>query len=261
MHHRWTTLFGMAVAAALLSAPALVQSQAPLPSPSPSPSPAATVLTSAQIAAIVDAPDRTAADREADARRKPADLLAFIGLQPGMTVLDISAGGGYTTELLWRAVGPSGHVYAQARRPSNGMAERIERPAAAGIVPVIQPFESPAPADAVGQIDVATLVFNYHDFGSMGVDRAALNKAVFAALKPGGAYVIVDHSGRPRTGISESNTLHRIEESFLRQEVEAAGFKLVAEGQFLRNPNDPRDREAPPPPMAEDGFVLKFTKP
>lgn len=235
--------------------------QAPMQPGMPSMSNPASSLTPAQVAAIVAAPDRTAKDREADARRKPAELLSFIGIKPGMTVLDISAGGGYTTELLWRAVGPGGHVYAQGRRPSSGMADRLKQPAAAGIVPVVQPFESPAPPEAIGKLDLATLVFNYHDFGSMGIDRAALNKAVFAALKPGGMYVVVDHSGRPGTGISESNTLHRIEESFLRKEVEAAGFKLAAEGRFLRNPDDPRDREEPVPPMPEDGFVLKFVKP
>ena len=75
-------------------------------------------------------------------------------------------------------------------------------------------------------------MFNYHDLGHLGVDRAAMNRAVFRALKPGGLYVIADHAGRPGTGISESGTLHRIEEAFLRQEVEAAGFKLLEEGRF-----------------------------
>ena len=108
-------------------------------------------------------------------------------------------------------------------------------------------------------------MFNYHDFGPgsdmRGVDRAKLNAAVFQALKPGGLYIVADHSGRPGTGISESKTLHRIEEAFLRREVEAAGFRLVAEGGFLRNPNDPRDRETPDPPQPKDEFVLKFVKP
>jgi len=104
-------------------------------------------------------------------------------------------------------------------------------------------------------------MFNYHDLGHMGVDRARMNAAVFAALKTGGIYVIVDHSGRPGTGISESATLHRIEEAFLRTEVEAAGFKLVAEGNFLRNPADPRDRNTPEPAQPKDQFILKFVKP
>ncbi len=88
-----------------------------------------------------------------------------------------------------------------------------------------------------------------------------MNQAVFAALKPGGLYVIADHSGRPGTGISESGTLHRIEEAFLRREVEAAGFRLAGEGQFLRNPGDRRDRNTPEPPQPKDEFVLKFVKP
>jgi predicted methyltransferase len=95
--------------------------------------------------------------------------------------------------------------------------------------------------------------------GHMGVDRTRLNGAVFAALKPGGAYVIADHSGRPGTGISESGTLHRIEEAYLRREVEMAGFRLAGVGDFLRNPADPRDQESPPHP--KDEFVLRFVKP
>ena len=104
-------------------------------------------------------------------------------------------------------------------------------------------------------------MFNYHDLGHMGVDRARMNRAAFAALKPGGLYVIADHSGRPGTGISEAGTLHRVEESFLRQEVESAGFRQVASANFLRNPNDPRDRNTPEPPQPKDEFVLKFVKP
>ena len=118
------------------------------------------------------------------------------------------------------------------------------------------------PADlADGKLDLVTLMFNYHDLGFLKVDRDAMNKAVFKALKSGGQYVIADHSGRPGTGISESGTLHRVEEAFLRKEVEAAGFKLIAEGNFLRNPNDPRDKNTPDPPMPKDEFVLKFAKP
>lgn len=117
------------------------------------------------------------------------------------------------------------------------------------------------PELAAEHVDLVTLMFNYHDLGYMGVDRMAMNRAVFRALKPGGLYVIADHAGRPGTGISESGTLHRIEETFLRQEVEASGFRLLAEGDFLRNPNDPRDKNTPDPPQPKDEFVLKFVKP
>ena len=88
-----------------------------------------------------------------------------------------------------------------------------------------------------------------------------MNKAVFRALKTRGIYVIADHAGRAGTGISEAATLHRMEEAFLRQEVEAAGFKQVASGDFLRNPADPRDKNTPEPAQPKDEFVLKFMKP
>ena len=213
-----------------------------------------------RIRAIVTDPTRTAADRTNDQRRNPAEMLAFIGVREGWTVLDVSAGGGYTTELLARAVGPQGRAYGQRPRPDPRLRLEERAKTVANIVPVEQPFTNPAPPEmASNALDLVTLMFNYHDFAS--VDRAQMNRAIFAALKPGGYYVIADHSGRPGTGISESNTLHRIEEAFLRKEVEAAGFRLVAEGTFLRNPNDPRDRETPEPAQRKDEFVLKYRKP
>jgi predicted methyltransferase len=240
-----------------------------------------------RIAAIVSSPDRAEADRVNDVRRKPADMLAFIGIRPGITALDVSAARGYTTELVARAVGPTGKVYGQnppprsanAPRPAQpegasappaantpppmpNLAERLRNPALAHMVPVVRPFDDPAPPEvANGGLDLVTLMFNYHDFGHLGVDRAKLNQSIFRALKPGGVYVIADHSGRAGTGITESGTLHRVEEAFVVKEVEAAGFKLVATGDFMRNPSDPRDRNTPEPPMPKDEFVLKFVKP
>lgn len=265
-------------------------------------------LSAERIAAILATPDRSAADRSNDLRRKPGEMLAFIGPRPGMVALDLSAAGGYTTELLARAIGPTGRVYGHsaprnparqpppapeggsvpaaaappsalsgegtppaataARAPSPvALAERARRLQEAGvpsapIVPVVRNFEDPVPAElAEGRLDLVTLMFNYHDLGFLGVDRARMNGAIYRALKPGGMYVIADHAGRPGTGISESGTLHRIEEAFLRGEVEAAGFRLAATGDFLRNPNDPRDRNTPIPLQPKDEFVLKFIKP
>src|SRR2546429_445960 len=198
---------------------------------------------------------RGAADRTTDVRRRPAEMLAFIGVREGMVALDVSAAGGYTTELIARAVGPKGRVYGQTRAPDprQRLAERAKT--VGNIVPVVRPFENPAPPElASNGFDLVTLMFNYHDFGHMGVDRAQLNRNAFAALKPGGLYLIADHSGRAGTGISESGTLHRIEEAFLRKEVEAAGFQPGGEGGFLRNPNDPRDRETPDPLQPKDEF-------
>jgi predicted methyltransferase len=248
----------------------------------------APVLSSERIAAIVASPDRSAADRTSDARRKPVEMLTFIGIRPGMDALDLSAGGGYTTELLARAVGPNGRVYGQSPPPNPNrmppampeggaaapapaaprmttamrLAERARNPNAANIVAVQAPFDDPVPAQIPsGSLDLVTLMFNYHDLGHLGTNRSSMNAAVFRSLKPGGLYVIADHAGRPNTGISESGTLHRVEEAFVIREVEGAGFRLVARGTFLANPADPRDRNEPDPPMPKDEFVLKFEKP
>jgi predicted methyltransferase len=261
-------------------------------------------LSPERIREIVASPDRSAADRSNDVRRKPEQLLAFIGIRPGIVALDVSAGRGYTTELLARAIGPKGMVYGQSQPrdpnrapPAPAVAEGNSNPGAqanamqtaqaapapvtsaaalaqrsknlqdagiqaAPIVAVAQRFVDPVPAElANGRLDLVTLMFNYHDLEYLGVDRAQMNLAIFRALKPGGLYVIADHSGRPGTGSSESGTLHRIEEAFLRREVLAAGFKLAAEADFLRNPADPRDRNTPEPPQPKDEFVLKFVKP
>jgi predicted methyltransferase len=127
---------------------------------------------------------------------------------------------------------------------------------------VTRSLDDPVPPElARGTLDLVTLMFNYHDLGHLGVDRARMNRAVFEALAPGGLYVVADHAGRSGTGISESGTLHRVEEAFVQREIEAAGFRLAARGDFLRNPADPRDRNTPEPPMPKDQFVMKFVKP
>jgi predicted methyltransferase len=225
--------------------------------------PGAGTLTGERIAEILASPDRSAADRKNDLRRKPGLLLAFIGVRPGMTAMDLNAGGGYTTELLARAVGPAGKVYGQSSREATAgrLAERARNPAAGNIVSVTSSLDDPVPPGLSGSLDLVTFMFNYHDLGHLGVNRARLNRAVFAALRPGGLYVVADHSGRRGTGISESGTLHRVEEALVRSEIEAAGFRFVEEGNFLRNPDDPRDRKTPEPPMPKDEFVLKFVKP
>ena len=106
-----------------------------------------------------------------------------------------------------------------------------------------------------------TFFFAYHDTAFMPVDRAKMNRALFDALKPGGMLVVADHAALPGAGVSVVKTLHRIEESTLRSEIEAAGFKLVAEGDFLRNPADLRDAIVFRPQTPVDEFVLKFQKP
>ena len=216
--------------------------------------------------AIVASPDRTDGDRQADPRRQPAKMLAFTGVRPGMKVLDMEASAGYSTELLARAVGPSGIVYAQdsaaviERFVKDKFDIRAQKPAMKNVVHVIRDFDDPIPPEVSG-LDLITFFFAYHDITYMTVDRAVMNRKMFTALKPGGFLIVADHSAKPGDGINVARTLHRIEESTLRQEIEAAGFKLVAEADFLRHPEDPRDAKVFQPAVPTDEFVLKYQKP
>jgi predicted methyltransferase len=216
-------------------------------------------------AALIAAPDRSDADRDADKRRDPLPFLSFAGVKPGMKVLDMGAGGGYSTELMARGVAPNGVVYGQNPADLGGRAKerfeaRIKTPAMKDAVALARPFDDPVPAD-VHDLDLITFLFFYHDTTYMEVDRAAMNRKLYAALKPGGLLVIADHSAKPGEGTAIGKTLHRIEESVLRSEVEAAGFKLVGSGDFWRNPADPRDFNVNRPTGPVDNFVLKFQKP
>jgi predicted methyltransferase len=216
-------------------------------------------------AAIVAAADRSEADRQTDPRRKPAQLLAFTGVRPGMKVLDMDAAAGYTTELLARVVGPGGAVYAQdapglPARAKERFEARLRNPALKNVVRVERAFDDPVPPE-VRDLDVITFFFGYHDTAFMPVDRAKMNRALFAALKPGGVLVIADHSAKAGEGTSVAKSLHRIEETTLLREVEAAGFRLADRGDFLRHPEDPRDAIVFRPAVPVDEFVLKFEKP
>jgi predicted methyltransferase len=219
----------------------------------------------ADYAAIVAAPDRSDADRKTDQRRNPVKLFAFTGVGPGMTVLEMGAGGGYTAEMLARAVGPTGKVYAQDQPPvmqraSETYAARANRPAMRNVEYVLRPFDDPLPP-GVGNLDAITFFFSYHDTVHMGVDRAKMNQRLYELLKPGGLLILADHSARPGDGIGVTKSLHRIEEPVLIKEIEAAGFQLVATGDFLRHPDDKRDVIVFRAPTPVDEFVLKFHKP
>jgi predicted methyltransferase len=215
--------------------------------------------------AIVAAPDRSDADRQTDQRRQPVKMLTFTGVGSGMKVLDMGAAAGYSTELLARAVGSTGIVYAQEsaavmERVKDKFDIRAEKPAMKNVVHLIRNYDDPVPPEVQG-LDLITFFFSYHDVTYMPVDRARMNKRMLEALKPGGHLVVADHSARAGEGTSVAKTLHRIEESTLRQEIEAAGFKLVAEADFLRHPEDPRDAAVFRPQVPVDEFVLKYQKP
>jgi predicted methyltransferase len=177
----------------------------------------------------------------------------------------MGAGGGYTAEMLARAVAPNGKVYAQDQPPvmqraADAYASRAKGPVMKNVEYVLRPYEDPLPP-GVGNIDVITFFFAYHDTVHMGVDRAKMNRRLYELLKPGGVLIVADHSARVGDGIGVTKSLHRIEESSLRSEIEAAGFKLVAAGEFLRQPEDKRDVIVFRAPTPVDEFVLKFQKP
>lgn len=218
----------------------------------------------------MSAEDRSADDRALDAGRHPGELLAFFGIKPGQRVAELGAGGGYTTELLARVVGPEGAVFGQnshfilERFAEKPWSERLTKPALGKVVRVDREFDDPLPPEAK-ELDAVLVILIYHDTVWWKADRAKMNRAVHAALKPGGIYGIADHSARAGSGVTESETLHRIEESSVKSEVESAGFELVEAATFLKNPKDTRDWNASPRKAGElrgtsDRFVLKFRK-
>jgi predicted methyltransferase len=227
--------------------------------------PAAISQTTPDYAAIIAAPDRSDADRKLDTNRAPAQWLAFIGAKPGMKILDIFAVYGWKAELLARAVAPGGKVYAQNSeaafaRVKDRLEARLKTPAAANIVSAVQPLDDPAPP-GMHDFDLVTFFYAYHDITNLGVDRAKMHKAVYDALKPGGELVVGDYSAKPGAGTSVAQTLHRSDEALVRSEIEAAGFKLIDHGDFLRVPGDARDAHSHSGAEPVDIFVLKFRKP
>lgn len=227
---------------------------------------AAEVIVTPEIRAIVNSPERSADDRETDQRREPAKMLAFFGVQSGMQVLDIGTGGGYTAELLARAVAPSGSVVAQndsfisEKFLKGNVPARFGADVMRNVSYVVRPYDDPIPAGA-GPFDLITVIFVYHDMEWLERDRAQMLRRFFNALKPGGYVVVVDHAGNAGTGVSQSKTIHRIEESVVRNEFAAAGFELADEAMFLRNPDDPRTESFREATIPVDRFVLKFRRP
>lgn len=235
----------------------------------PAAAPAADVVSAVRDA--VAASDRSPDDRALDDGRHPEQLFTFYGVAPGMRVAELGAGGGYTAELLARIVGPNGKVYGQnsqflldrfAQKP---WTERLQKPIMANVVRLDRDFDEPLPPD-VKDLDVVFLLLFYHDTVWMKTDRARMNRTIFEALKPGGVYAVTDHSSRPGAGTTETETLHRIEESIVKQEILDAGFILDAESDILRRPDDTLDWSTSPRVVGErrgqsDRFTLRFKKP
>jgi predicted methyltransferase len=214
----------------------------------------------ARAEAVIASPVRTEQDRRMDATRHPAEFLPFTQVKPGMRVLDVAAGGGYTSQLMALAVGPAGVVYAQRTQPGEAITKRLADQPQANFIVVLRPFDDPVPEPA-GRLDLVTLVLNYHDITFLPVDRAKMNQAIYAALKPGGKYVIVDHSAKPGSDIASGKTLHRIDPAIVIAEVTRAGFVLEAQGDFLRDPADTLDVSSGDSKIPTDKFALRFARP
>jgi predicted methyltransferase len=219
------------------------------------------------IASAVADPARPADFRAADPLRKPAETLAFAGVRPGMTVGEFYPGGGYFTRMLSDVVGPSGHVYGIENDLWKGAVDADKALVADGklknVSIGVRPFGTvnfPKP------LDLAWVTQNYHDlkiakYGK--VDTLAFDRAVYAALKPGGTYFILDHQGAPNLTDAEIEKLHRINRDVVVREVTAAGFKLVAEGNFLRRPADDHTKSIFDKAIQghTDQYALRFVKP
>jgi predicted methyltransferase len=235
------------------------------------PADAAPPSTADAIRAAVAAPDRDEEDRKLDPGRHPAEMLSFFGIAPGQKVGELVAAGGYTSELLARVVGETGDVWAVNPRAildkfaAKPWGERLAKPIMKQVHSVERDLDSPFPPEA-HDLDAVVMVLFYHDAVWMKVDRAKMNKAAFDALKPGGVYGIIDHTARPGSGTADVQTYHRIDEKTVIDEVTKAGFKLAAEGDFLRNAKDTHDWNDSPRAAADkrgtsDRFALKFVKP
>jgi len=232
----------------------------------------AIVAAASPNAAAVSDPGRPAEDTARDADRQPADMLAFARVKQGETVVDYIPGKGYFTRLFSAAVGPKGTVYAvtpQLLIDAIVKAGRQLPPSITGEPGRGNVHDAVAKDGSLGvPAGSASLVWtsqNYHDVHiRAGAEGAAqLNKAVFAALKPGGLYVVLDHSAQPGIDDDTMKKLHRIDEAVVKKEVLAAGFRLDGESKVLANPADPRTANVFDPSIRghTDQFILRFRKP
>jgi predicted methyltransferase len=220
--------------------------------------------------AILANPERPADERALDAGRKPEEVLKFFGVKPGDKVADILAGGGYYTVILSQVVGENGVVYAVnnafMKEPNKksftvgALDARLKNPMFANVKHIDSEVDQLAlPTD--GSLDFVLIHLNYHDLVLKNDNRAAMNKSIFNALKPGGVYGIVDHYAKDGSGTEFTESLHRIDKAVVVREVTAAGFVLAKEGDMLRHPEDPRTELVLKHRGETDRFVLRFEKP
>ena len=239
----------LALCAGLVAGAASAQSAAPSASPA-----------SQKYDAVLASPIRTPEDRKLDERRKPAEFLAFAQVKPGMKVFDMASGGGTTAALLTAAVGPSGQVWAQNSKPNAKLSERIGDATVPNLHAVVSDNGDPVPK-GTPPLDLITINMNYHDFvNDAKIDRAAMNKHLFDALKRGGHLVIIDNAAKKGSGLTATKTLHRIDEDSVVQEVTRAGFKVDARSDYLHVASDPREQPFFKMDTPDDKFAIRFRK-
>ncbi len=226
----------------------------------------------AYVAAALADTSRPETDRSRDESRKAAEVVAFTGLAPGGRAADVFPGGGYYTRIFSKVVGGAGHVYAvvpseamEAEKPRDPLAPMTAlaaEPAYANVSTLVQSMKRFDPPQKLDLVFVSQFYHDMHNPAFGGPDIASVNKAVFAALKPGGIYLVIDHSA-PGTGLAATNTLHRIDMEAVKAEVTAAGFVLDGSSDVLKNPDDPHTAMVFAPSIRgkTDQFMLKFKKP
>ena len=227
---------------------------------------------SADLASRLESGSRSAADKARDAGRKPAAVVNFLEINPGMTVIDLLAAGGFYTDVLAEAVGPSGKVYAQNTDFLLNMRDGVnEKSMAARLandrLPNVDRLDRELDALGLkaGTIDAVVTALNFHDIYNGRGPEAAANvlKIVRDLLRPGGILGIIDHAGNPNADNADNEKLHRIDEAKVVAAVKAAGFEVEATSDVLRNPNDDRTQFVFAEGMrgATDRFVLRLRKP
>jgi predicted methyltransferase len=219
-------------------------------------------------AAVAD-PHRPKSDTDRDADRLPVSLLTFSGVKPGDTVAELVPAQGYATRLLSAAVGPKGHIYAINIAALNQQIKDQTKAVLAdpNYSNVSYSEQNLSNLKVPEYVDMVWTSQNYHDLknpGQFNADTIAMDKAIFAALKPGGLYIIIDHVAEAGSGTRDTGTLHRIDPATVKAEVLAAGFQFVGESKALANPSDPHTARVPGPGNINDKsdkFFFKFGKP
>ena len=245
----------------------------PAPAPNPAAPPAAARTSGDAVQAALAAPGRPAADREQDPWRKPAESLAFFGVQPGMSVLDLFAGAGYYTELLAAAVGPTGRVVLHNNQAYlGGVSEELTRRFAGSRLLNVEQLAAEANDLELtpGRFDFVLLSAVYHDVYYVNearnwpkIDGPRLLAELFEGMKPGATLVVIDHAATPGSPAETGGTLHRIDPAIVKRDFAAAGFVLDAESDLLRNPADDFTKNVFDSAVRAktDRFMLRFRRP